>query len=199
MRLDIHVHFHDGNHSIEAKLDEAIGLLRNLMRTDTKMRDSLTQALAAAQAEVTDIQGKEASTKAWIEGEPERQRAALQAFADEHDIDEDAAAATIQTLSLQLKDSVGATFDAINANPGPADTNSSTTGGTGDDTITGGQGDDSLVGGQGGDSTGGGQGDDSLTGGQADDSLTGGQGDDSLSGGAGGDSVNPSDPGVQQP
>ncbi len=62
-------------------------------------------------------------------------------------------------------------------------TETSVTGGSGQDTITGTSGDDNLIGGDGYDILTGGAGDDSLSGGSGYDTLDGGAGNDTLSGG----------------
>lgn len=170
MRFDVHVHLHDDRSAaIEGKLDEAIGLIRNLMKSENKMNDKLTAALAKAQGAIADIQGKDASIKAYIVGEPERTKAALEAFAAEHGIDEDAAADSISNFVDQVTAGVNDTFSAINSNPAAGDTPLTPPEPTPADTNAGGAGNDSLGGGA--------------------DSQDGGAGQDSAGGGAGSDVI----------
>lgn len=147
---------------IDHRFDEVMRAIRNLKRSEKSMNTKLAASIAAAQAKLSDIQGKDASIKAFIVGEPDRLKAALQAFAAEHDIDEDEASSTIDSFVTQASDSVNDTFAAINTNAAPTDTpleppvpatGDTTQGaGGGTDTVDAGGGTDSVDGGQGTDS-----------------------------------------------
>lgn len=97
------------------------------------MRQSLTDSINALNAEVTDSQGKLASIKTFIEGVPALAAAAVADALAANDVEEDAAAASVEAARQAVSDGVDDTLAAINANPAPGEeTPPADTGTTGD-------------------------------------------------------------------
>jgi Ca2+-binding RTX toxin-like protein len=210
MAFELHV-----VHSLDARTEElllvAVGrierAIRNLRKDEKIMNTKLQGVVTGLAPRLQSIDTVLASVQTFIStGVNQIVAAAVAKALADNNVDEDAAADTVDAAVADVEHHLQPLMDAIKA--GTSDQNTPTpitpepvppevTGGTDTQTDAGGEA-STPAGGAGDDSVQGGTGTDTITGGEAstpqagagDDSLQGGQGSDSIQGGTGDDSQN---------
>lgn len=117
MRLDIHVYHHiDG---FDGGIGTVLAAISTLQGNITTMNEKLQEALQGLVNEVNDSNTKLGSVLLFAQGVPNLVAIAVAEALAAHDVDAEAAAATIDAARNQISDQVDAVVAAVDANTPP--------------------------------------------------------------------------------